>query len=126
MSCSLYAWLGDRSPVISNELLAFDLTCCLVGEEGDAVLVEPVLAAPGPRVAVRWGSWSVRIGYEEGAAVARDAACLSLPDGTDKRLHLECEHLDSAAQARKLQRLLAFLQEIYGAAVVEALPREVA
>lgn len=129
MSCSLYAWLGERSPKISNELLAFDLTCGLVDEDGEAVKVEPVPTEQGARLDLCWGGWGVSIAYEEGSPVADDAARFALPAAGlagDRRLRLDCQRRETAQQERKLQRLTAFLQQIYGAVVVDVSPRELA
>jgi hypothetical protein len=73
MTCSLYVLLNNEAPAISNESLAKNLIEYFKNEEDFAVKLEQLPFAKDKSIALHWGSWLVRVAYEEGPQVTHDS-----------------------------------------------------
>jgi hypothetical protein len=74
MTFALCALLGERAPAITNESLASDLRHLFGNEKDFSIEFELLPFAKNRTLALRWGTWLVRVCYEEGTNVAQDSA----------------------------------------------------
>lgn len=73
MTFSMYALLGEEASTCSNESLAEELEAYLRDEKEFFLGFERLPFSSSETLALRWGSWLVRMAYEEGSGVVHDS-----------------------------------------------------
>jgi hypothetical protein len=96
MTFSIYALLGEEAPAMTNESLASDLKSFFCKENDFSIQFEQLPFAKHKTLALWWGTWLVRVHYEEGDNVARDSAEIS------KIVGPACPH-DLASRSRRIR-----------------------
>jgi hypothetical protein len=128
MTFSIYALLGNGAPTITNESLASDLKRFFQNEEDFSIQFEQLPFAKGKTLALRWGTWLVRVSYEEGANVLQDSTeinnivgALAPYDlsGINKRIRVVYGDDDSQEHTNQIISLMDFLSEIPGAVMFD-------
>lgn len=123
MTFSIYALLGEGAPTITNESLALDLKHFFRNEEGFSIQFEQLPFAKNKTLALRWGTWLVRVSYEEGANVLQDSAEINKIVGSvapydlasiNKRIRVVYGDDDAQEYTNQIIYLMDFLREIPG------------
>lgn len=121
MTFSIYALLGNQAPAITNESLASDLQRFFRNEENFTLQFEQMPFAKNKTLALRWGTWLVRVSYEEGAGVVQDSIEIAkivgstAPyelSGIDRRIRVVFSDDSTREYTNQIIYLMDFLKEI--------------
>jgi hypothetical protein len=83
MTYALYALLGEGAPAITTDSLASDLKNLFKDQKDFSIKFEQVPFAKSKSLALWWGTWLVRVAYEEGANVVADSTEISKVVGSE-------------------------------------------
>ncbi|MET1079781.1 MAG: hypothetical protein ABWY06_17355 [Pseudomonas sp.] len=128
MTFSLYALLSDDSSPVSNESLAIALQEYLRNENNFSLQFERLPFAKNQTLALRWGSWLVRVSYEEGDAVKQDSIGIQKKTAATsehevshikKRIRLVIGSDDNQHFTNQLIYLIDFLRTIKGVLIFD-------
>lgn len=123
MTFSIYALLGEGAPTFTNESLASDLKHFFRNEENFSIQFEQLPFAKNKTLALRWGTWLVRVSYEEGGNVLQDSAEINkivgsmVPfnlSGINKRVRVVYSDDNEQEYTNQIIYLMDFLREIPG------------
>lgn len=128
MTFSIYALLSDESPAVSSESLAAHIEKFFRKEEGFSWQFEQLPFAKTKTIALRWGSWLVRVAYEEGKNVLQDSADIAkivgaaVPAGVadiGRRIRVVFSDDDGQKYTNQIIFVMDFLRDIPGAIVFD-------
>lgn len=128
MSFSLLALLTDRSPPLSNESLADELRAYFEREPDFSLKFERLPFARTDTLALRWGTWLVRVAYEEGSRIQDESAQIQqilgarAPcelSGIDRRVRAVFSDDDERAYTNQIIYVMEFLGDIEGSVVFD-------
>ena len=125
---SLYALLGKNSPPMTNASLAIDLNQYFRNETDFSLKFERLPFAKHDTLALRWGSWLVRVSYDEGDHVKADSATIQAWLGKrsptdlstiDRRVRVVFGADEDRVYTNQIIYLMDFLREIEDCVVVD-------
>ena len=128
MTFSLLALLTARSPTLSNESLADELRAYFEHEPDFTLKFERLPFARTNTLALRWGSWLVRIAYEEGSRIQDESAQIQqlLGDRSpcelsciDRRVRAVFSDDDERVYTNQIVGIMGFLGDIEGSVVFD-------
>lgn len=128
MTFSLYALLKDEAPAMSNESLAADLKTYFKNEDAFSLEFEQLPFAKNKTLALRWGTWLVRVAYEEGVAVKNDAIEIQKKTASSsacdvsrisRRIRVVFGSDDTQQYTNEIIYLIDFLKAIKGALIFD-------
>lgn len=126
MTFTIHGLLGDEAPEISNKSLAEDLRKYFRNEPGFSLEFETLPFSSEPTLALYWGDWLVRVSYEEGEEVEKDAK--EIQRRTDSpsdfsKFHRQIRMIfgsdDEKIYTNEIIYLLDYLQQIEGVLVYD-------
>ena len=128
MTFSLLALLTEQSPAMSNESLANELREYFANQEDFSLKFERLPFAKTDTLALRWGSWLMRVAYEEGSRIQDESAQIQeiLGDRSprelssiDRRVRVVFGDDDDREYTNQIIDMMQFLQDIPGSIVFD-------
>ena len=133
MTFAIYGLLGEGAPAITVESLASDLENFFRNQENFSIEFEQLPFAKTKSLALRWGTWLVRVSYKEGTKVAEDSAEISrivgsaAPPGLagiSKRVRVLFHADESREYTNQAIYVMQFLRNIPGIILYDEKQRE--